>query len=131
MKAVTEYYPDKDILFIKVFDGYDYKISLELEEGVILDFDMNNNPVALEILDASEIFKLKDNDLLNHIKKLNINVEVTEKVIRVKVKIEFNVQNKVSSLKSIVLNTIKVPAMQTELATCYLSFNSGHCTKSC
>ena len=109
MKAVTEYYPDKDILFIKVFDGYDYKISLELEEGIILDFDMYNNLIALEILYASEIFKLKDNDLLSHIKKLDMNVEATDKLIIVKVKIEFNVQSGSSSLKSIVLNTIKVP----------------------
>ena len=117
MKAVTKYYSDKDIFFVKVFDGYDYKTSLELEEGVILDFDINKNPVALEILDASEIFKLKDNDLLNHIKKFDMNIEITEEVIRIKVKIEFSVQNRISSLKSMVLNTIQAPVMQTELAS--------------
>ncbi|MCL2116157.1 MAG: hypothetical protein FWH29_08040 [Methanobrevibacter sp.] len=46
-----------------------------------------------------------------------MNVEITEEVIRINVKIEFNIQNKISSLKSIVLNTIQAPVMQTELAT--------------
>ena len=117
MKAVTKYYIDEDIFLIKTFDKYEYETSLELEEGVILDFDINNNPIALEILDASKIFKLKDKNLFNSIKKLEMNVEATEELIRVKVEIEFNQKNKISSLKSYVLNTIKAPVMETEIVT--------------
>ena len=116
MKATTNYECDIDILDINILDDYDYKTSLELETGIMLDFDINNLPVSLEILDASKVFKVKK-DLFSNIKKVDMLIEVTEELIRVEVELEFNIPSKISSLKSMVLNTIKAPVLQAELAT--------------
>ena len=113
-----EYYSDNDILDIYRVKDYKYKTSLELEEGVILDIDKDNTPVSLEILDASEIFKIKNKDLLSNIQELDMRIEVTEEVIRVDVDLSFNsTKERTSSLKSIILNSIKVPVMQTNLVS--------------
>jgi uncharacterized protein YuzE len=112
-----EYYTDNDILDIYRVKNYKYKTSLELEEGVILDIDKNNIPVSLEILDASEIFKIKDKNLLSNIHELDMKIEVTEEIIRVDVELSFNSSKKSFSLKSIILNSIKAPVMQTKLVS--------------
>ena len=52
-----EYYPDTDMLYIKLVDG----ISTESEEvapGVVLDFDQNNRVIGVEIEDASKFIDL-------------------------------------------------------------------------
>jgi len=116
MKATTNYEHDIDILDIDIVDDYDYKTSLELETGIILDFDKNCIPVSLEILAASKIFKV-NKDLFNNLKKTDMTIEITEELIKVEVELEFNVQSKISSLKSMVLNTINAPVMQTALAS--------------
>ena len=112
-----EYYTDNDILDIYRVKNYKYKTSLELEEGVILDIDKNNIPVSLEILDASEIFKIKDKNLLSNIHELDMKIEVTKEIIRVDVELSFNSSKKSFSLKSIILNSIKAPVMQTKLVS--------------
>ncbi|MDR2624413.1 MAG: DUF2283 domain-containing protein [Methanobrevibacter sp.] len=43
----TEYDYQEDIFDITVKERYDYRTSLELAEGVILDFDENNIPGSL------------------------------------------------------------------------------------
>jgi len=50
---VFEYYPDTDMLYIRLVDG----ISTESEEvapGVVLDFDEHNRVIGVEIEDASK-----------------------------------------------------------------------------
>jgi uncharacterized protein YuzE len=52
-----EYYPDTDMLQIKLADG----ISTESEEiapGVVLDFDNRNRVIGVEIEDASKFMDL-------------------------------------------------------------------------
>lgn len=44
---------DFDILGLILAEDYVYKYSDEIANGVILDFDKNDNIVALEVLDAS------------------------------------------------------------------------------
>ena len=56
-----------DVLGIRVVDDYTYNRSIELQEGIILDFDENNVPVALEILDASKLLKLPNKHYLTNI----------------------------------------------------------------
>jgi len=112
-----EYYNDNDILDIYRVKDYKYKTSLELEEGVILDIDKNNIPVSLEILDASEVFQIKDKNLLSKIHGIDMKIEVTKEVIMVDVDLSFNTPKKRFSLKSIILNSIKAPVMQTKLVS--------------
>jgi len=54
---VFEYYPDTDMLYIRLVDG----ISTESEEvapGVVLDFDEHNRIIGVEIEDASRFIDL-------------------------------------------------------------------------
>ena len=43
-----------DVLAIKVTRPFKYNKTVEMDEGVLLDFDADNVPVSLEILDASK-----------------------------------------------------------------------------
>ena len=47
------YDPEADAMYIKFRDG-DYEISEEIREGIIIDFDKNNEIIGIEILDAKE-----------------------------------------------------------------------------
>jgi uncharacterized protein YuzE len=54
---VFEYYPDTDMLYIRLVDG----ISTDSEEvapGVVLDFDERNRVIGVEIEDASRFIDL-------------------------------------------------------------------------
>jgi len=54
---VFEYYPDTDMLYIRLVEG----ISTDSEEvapGVVLDFDEHNRVIGVEIEDASRFIDL-------------------------------------------------------------------------
>ena len=60
---VFQYYPDTDMLYIKLADG----VSMESEEvapGVVLDFDERNRVIAIEIEDASKFIDLSRLEVL-------------------------------------------------------------------
>ncbi|MBM4465496.1 MAG: DUF2283 domain-containing protein [Chloroflexi bacterium] len=52
-----EYYPDTDMLYIKLVDGTSTE-SEEVAPGVVLDFDQNNRIIGVEIEDASRFIDL-------------------------------------------------------------------------
>ena len=56
-----------DILGIKVTRDFIYHETIELDEGLLLDFDENNIPTALEIHDASKRLNVPK-DSLNDLK---------------------------------------------------------------
>ena len=59
---IFEYFPDSDMLYIKLIDG----ISVESEEvtsGVVLDFDDQNRVVGIEIEEASTFIDLSRVDI--------------------------------------------------------------------
>jgi uncharacterized protein YuzE len=47
------YDPEADAMYIKLREG-EYEISEEIREGIIVDFDKNNEIIGIEILDAKE-----------------------------------------------------------------------------
>ncbi|OHB63070.1 MAG: hypothetical protein A2Y77_08145 [Planctomycetes bacterium RBG_13_62_9] len=58
-----QYYPDSDMLYIKLVDG----VSAESEEvapGVVLDFDERNRIVGIEVEDASKFIDLSRLEVL-------------------------------------------------------------------
>lgn len=60
---IFQYYPDTDMLYIKLTDG----ISTESEEvasGIVLDFDERNQVIGIEIEDASTLIDLSRLEVL-------------------------------------------------------------------
>ncbi|MGL4670568.1 MAG: DUF2283 domain-containing protein [Methanobacteriaceae archaeon] len=112
------YDPDADALFISKVDNYEYDESVELTNDVILDFDMNGEASALEILNASKVFNVSKYSLGN-IGPISMKIGVNKKVICLKLGIGVLVHNKelLKSLNHSAINDIDAPAMQTELAT--------------
>jgi len=54
---VFEYYPDTDMLYIKLADGTSTE-SEEVAPGIVLDFDEHNRVIGVEIEDASKFIDL-------------------------------------------------------------------------
>jgi len=54
-----------DILYIRLREG-DYAESDEVTEGVIVDFDIQGKPMAIEILDASQVRGQVDRIMLEY-----------------------------------------------------------------
>ena len=54
---VFEYYPDTDMLYIKLVDDTSTE-SEEVAPGVVLDFDQHNRLIGVEIEDASKFIDL-------------------------------------------------------------------------
>lgn len=52
-----QYFPDNDMLYIKLIDGVSSE-SEEIAPGVVLDFDVNNRLVGVEVEDASKYIDL-------------------------------------------------------------------------
>jgi uncharacterized protein YuzE len=60
---VFQYFPDTDMLYIRLADG----VSTESEEvatGVVLDFDEHNRVIGIEIEDASKLIDLSRLEVL-------------------------------------------------------------------
>ena len=102
-----------DCIHIKITDDYRYRESLELEEGIILDFSQEGIPVALEILDISELFSVKK-ECFNNIEDIKISIDITNSSISLKMLIvALNNDVKVNQpFSTITKNLINVPEME-------------------
>ncbi len=85
-EVVCRYDISSDILGIKVNYDFSYEQTVEMGENLFLDFDVNNVPVSLEILDASKRFNLPK-ECLKNIICFNIDICVDEKSISIDAKI--------------------------------------------
>lgn len=107
-----------DILVVKVKRDFTYAKTVEMDEGVLLDFDINNLPISLEILDASKIFKVPKGSL-NDPSSFNMNVCVNEDSIKLdvimEVLIDYHHEN--TKLDSLVNNYANIPSMETTLSS--------------
>ena len=99
-----------DSIHIRITDDYEYGESLELEEGIILDFSKDNVPVALEMLDISELFSI-DKDYFENIDNINATIEITSSSISLNLLIEASIHDKVINqpFSTITKNFINVP----------------------
>ncbi|MBI2471153.1 MAG: DUF2283 domain-containing protein [Planctomycetes bacterium] len=60
---VFQYYPDTDMLYIKLAEGESTE-SEEVAEGVVLDFDARNRVIGIEIENASKFIDLSRLEVL-------------------------------------------------------------------
>lgn len=107
-----------DVLVVKVKRDFTYAKTVEMDEGVLLDFDINNVPISLEILGASKIFKVPKGSL-NNPSSFNMNVCVNEDSIKIDVimgvLIDYHQTN--TKLDSLVNNYANIPSMETTLSS--------------
>ena len=107
-----------DVLVVKVKRDFTYAKTVEMDVGVLLDFDINNVPISLEILDASKIFKVPKCSL-NNPSSFNMNVFVNEDSIKIdvimEVLIDYHHEN--TKLDSLVNNYANIPSMETTLSS--------------
>ena len=107
-----------DVLVLKVKRDFTYAKTVEMDVGVLLDFDINNLPISLEILDASKIFKVPKGSL-NNPSSFNMKVCVNEDSIKIDVRMrllnEYHHEN--TKLDSLVNNYANIPSMETTLSS--------------
>lgn len=101
-----------DSIHIKITDDYNYQESLELENGIILDFSDEGIPVALEILDISDLFSV-DKESFENIENINMSIDITNSSISLNMLMEVLGKNKVliHPFTTISKNSINVPEM--------------------
>lgn len=102
-----------DSIFIKITENYKYQESLELEDGIILDFSEEGIPVALEILDISNLFSVKK-DCFNNIENINITIAITNSSISLNLLMELLIDNEKidQPFSTVAKNIINVPEME-------------------
>ena len=107
-----------DVLVVKVKRDFTYAKTVEMDVGVLLDFDINNVPISLEILDASKIFKVPKCSL-NNPSYFNMKVCVNEDSIKIDVRMrllnEYHHEN--TKLDSLVNNYANIPSIEATLSS--------------
>ena len=118
IEVVYDYDYKNDSLFIYCEEPYEYDVSLELDNNVILDLDTTGKPVAFEFLNASKVFKIYKS-YFKSLVNINIQTEITQDIINLTVKLIVPVHNKnqVFDVNRVISNLNNIPAMESELAT--------------
>lgn len=106
------YDSEVDSIHIRITDKYEYKESLELEDGIILDFSTEGIPVSLEILDISDLFSV-DKECFENIENINISIDITNFRISLNLLIEVLIKNEIVNrpFSTIAKNDIHIPEM--------------------
>jgi len=109
-------YDYSDVLGVKVKNDFIYHETVELEDGVLLDFDKNDVPVSLEIMDASKRFNIPKSSL-NDLKFFNMTVVVDNKFITINVVIGVLIHNNENKqiLESFTVNKYGIPNITADL----------------
>lgn len=117
MNEFYEYDEESDSLFISMPVNYEYNGVIEIEEGeVLVEFDINNTPRALEILNASSVLNTEPENLRKeNIKKIELSFEVTSDDISVKLELisELNMENNIEMVET-GINTVNIPENKQE-----------------
>lgn len=116
-EVIYKYDLSSDILGIKVNRDFTYDETVEMDDGLLLDFDVDSVPVSLEILDASKRFNLPK-ESFNNLVCFKMDVCVDEKSISIKAVIGVvvgDVENK-QNMESFTSNYCKIPNIVSHLA---------------
>ena len=107
-----------DVLAIKVTRPFKYDKTVEMDEGVLLDFDEENIPVSLEILDASKRLNVPKYSLKNLIDfKMSVSVDDKSICVHANFKVMLHNSEQRPVLESFTSNYSNIPSMETEFAT--------------
>ena len=106
-----------DAIFINVKKEYEYDTSIELTNDIILDFDKNANPVALEILNTSKILDVSKSNLEN-MNNIQIDISIDEKSINLCACFDIFINNheETAKVSPFVANNIGIQNIETKLS---------------
>ena len=114
LKAEYTYEYYLDIVNIKAKKDYTYRESIDFDVGVFLDFDVNDFPVNLEILDASKRMNVDKKFLINP--NGNVNININSELIELKVIFENDGQKHTLSYLNKHDANLKITDSETRLA---------------
>ena len=111
-------YKGDSLLFVYCVDSYEYDVSLELDNDVILDLDVDGKPVAFEFLNASKVFKL-DKAYFKNLLSIGIQSKITVDAINLNVRLTALIHNKnhLFDVNRITSNLNNIPVMETVLVS--------------
>ena len=114
-KVTTEYEESLDIYTITVDEVFEFGKSLEVEDGVILDFDKNNIPISIEILDISKRLDIEKKEVASS--TIDMKIVCTGELLEISIVFVYMVHDEKfeKTIDSKLINTFEVP--QIELAT--------------
>jgi uncharacterized protein YuzE len=106
-----------DALSIKVKD-YEHERSVQLSDDVIMDFNKNNEFIALEILNASHVLAV-DGYSLENIRDISLSVKVTDYQIFVNAifTVPVSGHEEIKVTNASVVNDMDIPKWDANLAT--------------
>ena len=115
--VIYRYDFSSDTFAIKVNRNFMYDETIEMDEGILLDFDVDNVPTSLEILDASKRFNLPK-DCFNNVSCFKMDVYVNKNFISINATIGVIIEDieKEQIFKSFTGNYSNLPEMSTHLA---------------
>ena len=116
-EVICRYDVASDILGVKSNKKFEYRETIEMDDGLLLDFDVDNVPVSLEILDASKRFNLPCEGL-NNIVFFKMEVCIEDKSISLKAILGVLVDNveNIQDIESFTSNHNHYPNGISELA---------------
>lgn len=111
-RANTEYDCSLDIYTITVDEEFDFGKSLEIDDGVILDFDKENIPISIEILDISKRLGIKKQEVQSS--TISMKIICTPEILEVSIGFLYEVQNEKfeKTIGSKLANTFDIPQME-------------------
>ncbi|MCC7558364.1 MAG: DUF2283 domain-containing protein [Methanobacteriaceae archaeon] len=119
-KMDKDYDVQNDVLYLRIKDDYKYKESIEIEDNIIVDLDVNYRPVALEIVEATSILDVSKFSLKKLI-KWDMYIKIDEYSIRINASFIVPVRHKKveKPITAKTMNDINLPNIQThyDLAT--------------
>ena len=116
-EVVYSYDSSSDTLAIKATRNFKYNETVEMDDGIFLDFDVYYVPASLEIFDASKRLDL-DCESLRNIVCLQVDICIDEKSISINATIGVlidDVEDK-RIFESFAGNYVNIPEIVTSLA---------------
>jgi len=106
-----------DALAIKV-KNYEHERSVQLSESLIMDFNKDNEFIALEILNASRVLTVNEQSLEN-IHDISLSVKVTEYQIFVNAifTVPVSGREEIKVANASIVNDMNIPNCEANLAT--------------
>jgi uncharacterized protein YuzE len=105
-----------DVLYLRIVDDYQYRESIEIGNSLILDFDENYVPVAVEILDASRVLNVSKYSLREDF-GLKMEISVGEDLVIIHAQFVLSVHQKEIPVEKDfkTLNDIHLPTQEVGL----------------